>query len=81
MCLCILVGICISKSYSWFLKGHFKGLPARRNPLFVLPTLGVSNLLCHLRPHGPVCFGQRGGGCFNETPGGEQQGTITENST
>lgn len=43
-----------------------------------LPALRLSHLLCHLCAHGPVCPGQRGGGRVDETSGGEQQGTVTE---
>lgn len=39
-----------------------------------IPALGVSNLLCHLCADGPVCAGERRGGCSDETPRGKQQG-------
>lgn len=42
-----------------------------------LPADGLSNVLCHICAHGPVCVGQRGGGCSDETSRGEQQGTVT----
>lgn len=58
-------------------KGHTEGVSPSRQELSHLPASGLSYLLCHLRAHGAVCPGQRGGGCFNETPGGEQQGAVT----
>lgn len=56
--------------------GHIKGMSSRGPPLSLLPALGVAVVLCHLRAHGPVCAGERGGGCFDETSRGKQQGTL-----
>lgn len=57
-------------------EGHTEGVSGGRTPLSVLPALGLAHLLCHLRTHGPVCAGQRGGGRSDETSGGEQQGAV-----
>lgn len=50
----------------------------RGPPLSHLPATGVPIVLCHLRAHGPVCAGERGGGRVDETPGGEQQGNLVK---
>lgn len=52
-------------------------MSSRGPPLSLLPAFGLSNLLCHLCANGPVCAGQRGGGRFDETSRGKQQGTVT----
>lgn len=51
-------------------------MPRRGPPLPHLPAPGVPIVLCHLRAHGPVCAGERGGGRLDETPGGKQQGNL-----
>lgn len=51
-------------------------MSSRGPPLSLLPALGVPVVLCHLCAHGPVCAGERGGGCFDETSRGKQQGTV-----
>lgn len=51
-------------------------MSSRGPPLSLLPALGVPVVLCHLCAHGPVCAGERGGGCLDETSRGKQQGTV-----
>lgn len=52
-------------------------MSSRGQPLSHIPAAGLSDLFCHLCSHGPVCAGQCGGGCFDETSGGKQQGIVT----
>lgn len=59
-------------------EGHVAGVSRGGPPLSHLPAPGVPVVLCHLRAHGPVCAGERGGGRVDETPGGEQQGDLAE---